>query len=101
MVPAVLNPIEEPAALNNAGKNNNATAINNIAIGVPIGICVGLSLCCLNFMIEAKEKPNPAKNEAPVINFAIFGKLPTNCAAIPPKPEVAAPGGSAAKAKLP
>ena len=52
-----------PIDLSNVGINNNAAAINTSEMGIPIGICVGLSLCCLNFIIAPTENAKPAMTD--------------------------------------
>src|SRR5438105_3434391 len=52
------------------GRNNKAAAINTRDIGCPMEICVGLSLCCLNFIIAETENASPPKYAPAVINFA-------------------------------
>jgi hypothetical protein len=60
--------------------------MNTRAIGVPMGVCVGLSLCCLNLRIAPSPKAKPAMEELAVINFASaemsprFVEVPELCA---------------------
>ena len=65
----------KPAVSRIDGKKSIAAAIKTNAAGVPIGTWVGLSLCALNFMIEAIAKPNPAMYEPAVISFESWTKL--------------------------
>jgi len=49
-----------PAVLRIVGTNSRAAAMKSSAIGVPTGICVGLSLCCVNLTSAASENAKPA-----------------------------------------
>src|ERR1043165_2620873 len=73
------------------GRNNNAAPMNTSATGVPTGTCVGLSLCCLNFMIAPIENPRPERYEPAVISCVKFVNEPSTFSATAPS-DVAAGG---------
>jgi hypothetical protein len=79
-----------PVTLRIEGKNNKAPAINTKEIGVPIGTWVGLSLCCLNFIMAPIAKANPAIYEPPVIIYPMLANVLVIDAAIDPISLVAA-----------